>query len=50
MSFKKAFSIIGLGVGFTLWAFAGDPMWFCAGFFVFLGTGYLLDEIAKMSG
>jgi uncharacterized membrane protein YraQ (UPF0718 family) len=42
---KKAFSRIGLGVGFALWILLKDVFWLPVGFFVCSGIGYLLDEL-----
>jgi hypothetical protein len=42
-SFKKAFTIIGLGVGFALWYLVNSVFIFVASLFIFMGIGMLID-------
>jgi len=46
-SFKKAFALIGIGVGFALWFMFNEPLMFCVGFFICMGLGALVDEIKR---
>ena len=43
--FHKAFTLVGIGVGMGLWLIFNEPLMFCAGFFICMGIGAVLDEI-----
>jgi len=47
--YKRAFTLIGMGIGFGLWYFY-DSVWpFLASIFLFMGIGTLLDARAGKS-
>jgi hypothetical protein len=41
--YKKAFTLIGMGIGFALWWYFNSFWLFLASMFVFMGFGLLLD-------